>query len=177
VRRQSNVQNGAVMSQIPKNENTEAVHAQNDVVLDDLPDKHRRSIPPEHAVTLGDSQEMTMKQGFYAGMGSYYIDLGVLDDPRPSQLSPPLMQDPNGCSNRQSSHQPEGEEPRRPPEHPAIAKESAASIQGRRSPKRLYLTTNGMLALVRAGKLSLPSKEAIADRSKSDVLAKTLVCL
>jgi hypothetical protein len=172
-----NAQNGAVMSQKPKNENTETIHAESDVALDDLHDEHQRSVPPEKAVTSGESHEMTMKHGFYAGMGSYYIDLGVLDDPGPSRLSQPLMQDPDGCSNGRGSHQDQGDEQQHTPEHPATMKESAASSEGRRNPKRLYLTARGVLALVKASKLSLPSKEAIADRSKSDVLAKTLVCL
>ena len=41
----------------------------------------------------------------------------------------------------------------------------------------LYPTAAGVLNLVLAGRISLPTKEIITERSKSDLLAKTLVCL
>jgi hypothetical protein len=156
--RRNNLQKGVAMSQKSHDEPTNRVHA-------------------EDAATPGELHEMTTTHGFYAGMGSYYIDLDVHDEPEPSQLYQSLIQDPDGYSKRRGSQRSEGEDHWRTPEYLSMVKEFYASIGRRRSPKRLYLTAKGVLALVEAGKLSLPSKEAIADRSKSDVLAKTLVCL
>lgn len=69
------------------------------------------------------------------------------------------------------------EELQHTPECPAMVEASSSSTDVRRSPKRLWLTTKGVLALLKAGKLSLPSEDTIADRSESEFLAKTLVCL
>lgn len=114
----------------PQDDNRRSIQAEDTETSNELHDEHGRRISEEHSAVPDESQEMTMMHGFYAGMGSYYIDLDVPGEP-----------------------------------------------SGKPCPKRLYLTASNVFASVNAGKLSLPPKEMIAERSKSDALAKTLVCL
>jgi hypothetical protein len=114
----------------PQDDNRRSIQVEDAETSNELHDGHVRRISNEHSAVPDESQEMTMTHGFYAGMGSYYIDLDVPGEPT-----------------------------------------------GKPHPKRLYLTASGVLASVKAGKLSLPPKEMIAEQSKSDALAKTLVCL
>ena len=113
----------------PQDDNRRSNQAEDTETSNELLDEHRRRISEEHSVAPDESQEMTMTHGFYAGMGSYYIDVDLPDD---------LSWNP---------------------------------------PRRAYLTAKGLEYLVEEGRLFLPSKETIAERSKSDALAKTLVCL
>ena len=114
----------------PQDDNGKSIQAEDTETSNELHDEHGRRISEEHSAVPDESQEMTMTHGFYAGMGSYYIDVDMPGEP-----------------------------------------------SGKPHPKRVYLTAKGVLASVEAGKLSLPPKEVIAERSKSDALAKTLVCL
>jgi len=120
----------AETSNLLQDEDVRGIYTEDTEISNELHDKHGRRISEEHSAVPGESQEMTMTHGFYAGMGSYYIDLDVPGEP-----------------------------------------------SGKPHPKRLYLTASGVFASVKTGKLSLPPKEMIAERSKSDALAKTLVCL
>jgi hypothetical protein len=114
----------------PQDGNGKSIQAEGTETSNELHDEHGRRIFEEHSAVPNESQDMTMTHGFYAGMGSYYIDVDVPGEP-----------------------------------------------SGKPLPKRVYLTARGVLASVEAGKSSLPPKEMIAERSKSDALAKTLVCL
>jgi hypothetical protein len=114
----------------PQDDNRRSIQVEDAETSNELHDDYGRRISEELSAVPDESQEVTMTHGFYAGMGSYYIDLDVPGEP-----------------------------------------------SGKPHPKRLYLTASGVLASVKAGKLSLPPKEMIAERSKSDALAKTLVCL
>jgi hypothetical protein len=175
--REHNLKTGTEIPQRPHFENTEALRAESHVISDELPDDYPRSISQDHAITFDVSGEITMTHGFYAGMGSYHIDLDVPDEPKPSQLCKFPIQEPDGRTKRSGSLQPKAEESQRTSEYPTMVNESNSSIRRRCSPTRLWLTAKGVLALIEADKLSLPSKDTIADRSKSDLLAKTLVCL
>jgi hypothetical protein len=144
---------------------------------------------------------MTMTHGFYAGMGGYHLrtetyTISYDQEQGPSQPSKSIPAD-NHDGNRQlemtsgaRSSDPIEATPN--PLDVPILQDSSANNKSQRArilvasgllepsafhSPRLYLTAKGVLAHVKAGKLSLPPKEAIAERSKSDVLVKTLVCL
>jgi hypothetical protein len=117
------------ISNKPQDDNRRSIQAEDTETSNELHDEHGRRISEEHSAAPDESREMTTTHGFYAGMGSYYIDVDLPDD---------LTWKP---------------------------------------PRRAYLTAKGLEYLVKEGRLSLPSKETIAERSKSDALAKTLVCL
>ena len=121
----------AETSDDPQDGNVRNIHMDDTETSNELHDEPGRHISLEHSAVPDEPQEMemTMTHGFYAGMGSYYIDIDLPDD---------LSWKP---------------------------------------PRRAYLTAKGLECLIENGRLSLPSKEAIAERSKSDALAKTLVCL
>src|SRR5271155_763825 len=95
-----------------QDDNGRSIQAEDTETSNELHDEHGRRISEEHSAVPDESQEMTMTHGFYAGMGSYYIDVDVPGEPSP-----------------------------------------------RPHPKRVYLNASGVLASVKAGKLSLPPNE------------------
>jgi hypothetical protein len=119
----------AETSDSPQDGNMKNIHMDDAETSNELQDEPGRHIPLKHSAVPDEPHEMTMTHGFYAGMGSYYIDVDLPDD---------LSWKP---------------------------------------PRRAYLTAKGLEYLIEKGGLSLPSKDTIAERSKSDALAKTLVCL
>jgi hypothetical protein len=119
----------AETSNSPQDGNVRNIRMDDTETSNGLHDKPGRHITLEHSAVLDEPHEMTMTHGFYAGMGSYCIDVDLPDD---------LSWKP---------------------------------------PRRAYLTARGLEYLIEKGGLSLPPKETIAERSKSDALAKTLVCL
>jgi hypothetical protein len=119
----------AETSDSPQGGNVKNIHMDDAETSNELQDEPGRHIPLMHSAVPDEPHEMTMTHGFYAGMGSYYIDVDLPDD---------LSWKP---------------------------------------PRRAYLTANGLEYLIEKGGLSLPPKETIAERSKSDALAKSLVCL
>ena len=48
--------------------------------LNELHDEPRRHISLEHSIVLDEPREMIMTHGFYARMGSYYIDADLPDE-------------------------------------------------------------------------------------------------
>ena len=119
----------AETSNDPQDGNVRNIHMDDAETSNELHDETERHISLEHSAVPDEPHKMTMTHGFYAGMGSYCIDVDLPDD---------LSWKP---------------------------------------PRRAYLTAKGVGYFIKKGRLSLPSKETIAERSKSDALAKTLVCL
>jgi hypothetical protein len=185
--RKRNIQERIEISQKPRDEHIKPVHQEHAITLDPLQAESTRSIRGEDAETPNLLQDEDVR-------GIYTEDTETSNKPQDDNRRSIQVED---AETSNELHDDYGR--RISEELGAVPDESQEMTMthgfyagmgsyyigldvpgepsGKPHPKRLYLTASGVLASVKAGELSLPPKEMIAERSKSDALAKTLVCL